>query len=130
MAEPGGVHRRGDDRLAVGVTAGPGIAVQQVGDPGQVLGDLPVLPGAGGRRGRVRQHRVAGAGRGVQVGGGELVRDVDDPAAGRIDPGGVAAGELGQPLEQPPGRPGRIGGVRARRAPRRCRWSTARATWW
>jgi len=37
-------------------------------------------------------------GRGFQVGGGELVRDVDDPAAGRIDPGGIAAGELGLPL--------------------------------
>ena len=110
MAEPGGVHRRGDDRLAVGVTAGPVITVQQVGDPGQVLGDLPVLPGARGRRGRFRQHRIAGAGRGFQLGGGEPVRDVDDPAAGGIDPGGVAAGELGQPLQQPPGRPGRVGG--------------------
>ena len=111
VAEPGGVHRRGDDRLAVGVTAGPGIAAQQVRDPGQVLGDLPVLPGGRGGRGRFGQHRVTGAGRGVQVGGGEPVRDVDDPAAGRIDPGRVAAGELGQPLKQPPGRPGRISGA-------------------
>ena len=61
VAEPGGVHRRGDDRLAVRVTAGPVITVQQVRDPGQVLGDLPVLPGARGRRGRFGQHRVAGA---------------------------------------------------------------------
>ena len=110
MAEPGGVHRRGDDRLPIGVTARPGVAVQQVRDPGQVLGDLPGLPGSGRRRGRFGQHRVAGGGRGLQVGGGELGRDVDDPAAGRIDPGRVGAGELGQPLEQPPGRPGRIGG--------------------
>ena len=72
VAEPGGVHRRGDDRLPVGVTARPGIAVQQVRDPGQVLGDLPVLPGVGGRRGRFGQHRVAGGGRSGQVGGGEL----------------------------------------------------------
>ena len=83
VAEPGGVHRCGDDRLTIWVTAVPRIAVEQVGDPGQVLGDLPVLPGIGCRRGRRREHRVAGAGRSFQVGGGEPVRDVDDPAAGR-----------------------------------------------
>ena len=110
VAEPDGVHRRGDDRLAVRVTAGPVITVQQVRDPGQVLGDLPVLPGARGRRGRFCQHRIAGPGRGFQVGGGKPWRDVDDPAADGIDRGGVAAGELGQRLQQPPGRPGRIGG--------------------
>ena len=110
MAEPGGVHRRGDDRLAVRVTAGPFITVQQVRDPGQVLGDLPVLPGARGRRGRFCQHQIAGPGRGFQVGGGEPGRDVDDPTAGRIDPGGVAAGEFGQRLQQPSGRSGRVDG--------------------
>src|SRR4029077_20048925 len=50
--EPGSIHRRGDDRLAVGVTAGPGIAVEQVWDTSQVLGNLPFLPGVGGRRWR------------------------------------------------------------------------------
>src|SRR4029077_51821 len=50
VAEPGGIHRRRDDRLAVGVTAGPGIAFEQVWDTSRVLGTLPFVPGAGGRR--------------------------------------------------------------------------------
>ena len=106
MAEAGGVHRRGDDRLAVGVTAGALVVAQQVRDPGQVLGELPVWSGVG----RFGQQRVADAGRGVQVGGGEPGRDIDDPAAGGIDPGRVAAGQLGQRFQQTPGGPGRIGG--------------------
>ena len=65
VAQPGGVHRRGDDRLAVGIAAGPGVAVEQVGDPGQVLGDLAVLPRCSCSRGSCGEHRVAGAGRRV-----------------------------------------------------------------
>jgi len=117
VAESGGVHRRCNDRLPVGIAAGPGITKQQVRDPGQVLGHLPLLPGARGRRHRSGQHRVAGAGRGGHLCGGEPVRDVDDPAPGRIDPRRVTTGQLGQPLEQPPNDPGRVSrpGPRARR---------------
>ncbi len=49
-----GIHRRGDDRLAVEVAAGPVIAAQQVGDPGEVLSDLALPPGVGGRGYRFR----------------------------------------------------------------------------
>jgi hypothetical protein len=111
VAEPGGVYRRLDDRLPVRVVGGPVITLPQVRDPSQILGELPVLPGARGRRGRFCQPRVAGAGRGFQVGDSEPVRNGDDPAAGGIDPGGVAAGQLGESLEQPPGGPGGSGRI-------------------
>jgi hypothetical protein len=95
VAQPSGVHRRGDDRLAGGIAARPGIAVEQIGDAGQVLRDLPVLPGGGCGFSGGHEHRVASAGRSVQVGGGEPGPDVDDAAAARIDPGEVATGEFG-----------------------------------
>ena len=46
VAEPGGVHGRGEDRLAARVASGIGVAAQQPGNPGQVLGDLSVRPAA------------------------------------------------------------------------------------
>ncbi len=106
VAEPGRVHRRGDDRLPVGVAAGSVVPAQQGRAARQVLGEEPVRPGGGGRGG---QHRVAAHGRGRQLPGGEPGRDVDNPAAGGI--GLVGEGELVEPGDQPSGHPERIAGA-------------------
>ena len=111
VAEPGGVHRRGQDRPAARVAARVGVAAQQPRDPGQVLGDLPVRAGRGHGGG---QHRVAAPGRLGQLGGGEPGRHVHEPAAViGADRGRVIQRKLVQPGEHPPGQPGRV----ARAAP-------------
>jgi hypothetical protein len=40
VAEPGGVYRRGDDRLPIRVTAGPLITVDQIGEPRPGTGSI------------------------------------------------------------------------------------------
>ena len=112
VAEAGDVHRRGEDRPAARVAAGAGVAAQQPGHPGQVLGDLPVRAGRGRGGG---QHRVAAPGRLGQLGRGESGRHVQEPAAVvGTDRGRVIERELVQSGEHPPGQPGWV----ARAAPR------------
>ena len=110
MAEPGRVHRRTKDRLPIGVAAQPFVAVQQVGYPGQVLSDLPIVAFAGSRLGRFGQRWVAGASGGGQVGGRESVRHVDHSAAGWVNPRRGTVGQFLHALQQQPDRPSRVSG--------------------
>jgi hypothetical protein len=59
VTKPGRIHRRRDDRLAVGVAAGSVVPAQQRRTPGQVLGDPAVRPG---RPNEAQRHPTVGHG--------------------------------------------------------------------